>query len=111
LACPKKDDCPAKLLKSSAILTYTKEDIRLAIRRKEQSEALFIAFYRFRSGVEASIQKLKKMLCPTGRVRYRGLAKMKFVLKIGVIAENLRRIILYKTRVARVIAKAMKALK
>jgi hypothetical protein len=110
-ACPKNGDCLVKIVKSSAVLTYTKEEMRLAIRRKEQYEALFIELYCLRSGVEASVQKLEKMLCPTGRVRYRGLAKMKFVLEIGVIAENLRRIILYESRVARAMAKATKARK
>ncbi|MDR1164486.1 MAG: hypothetical protein LBO66_01190 [Deltaproteobacteria bacterium] len=50
MACPNSGDCPVKILESSAILTYPKEENPLAIRRKERREALFTTLYRHSYG-------------------------------------------------------------
>ncbi|MDR1038702.1 MAG: transposase, partial [Deltaproteobacteria bacterium] len=69
-------------------------------RRTAQDEAWWKA-YRLRSGVEGSIKRLKDLVCPNGRVRFRGLAKVTHWFKVGVHGENFRRVVIHKKNLNR----------
>jgi hypothetical protein len=81
-SCPRKDDCPVRVGKHTASITYTQKDLRLAKRRVTWKEAKVRKAYRLRSGIEATNSQLSRQF-GIKRLRVRGMkaVKMKIVLK------------------------------
>jgi hypothetical protein len=103
-ACAGSAECPVSVLKTRAVLRYTKNEMGLAVRMTTQRSDWFKENYRPCSGVEASIQKLKKMLLRGGKLSVRGLRKMRHAIALGIRVENFNRIVHFRkelTRLAR----------
>jgi hypothetical protein len=97
--CARSAECPVSVLKTTAVLRYTKTEMGLAIRRTWQRSDWFKENYRPRSGVEASIQKLKKMLLRYGKLSVRGLLKVRHSIALAVRVENFNRVVHYRKEV------------
>jgi hypothetical protein len=105
--CPKSGDCPVRITKSKATLAYGKRQMEIAVRRSEQDGPVFKEKYRIRSGVEGSVQRFKKGLCPFyDRVMCRGLKRMSHKLVPARLAENFIRVTRFKKRLALAKARA-----
>lgn len=88
--CPLQADCPVDLGKKAAYLRYSAKDARLAARRSYERTATFMAKYRFRAGVEATMSEYDRR---TGvkKLRVRGMRAVSFAAVIKAIGVNIRR--------------------
>ncbi|MDR1035763.1 MAG: transposase [Deltaproteobacteria bacterium] len=96
LGCERSAECPVSILKTRAVLHYTKNEMGLAIRRTWQRSDWFKKNYRPRSGVEATIQKLKKLLLRYGKLTVRGMQKIRHSIALGLRVENYNRVVRYR---------------
>jgi hypothetical protein len=69
-------------------LEYTPKQLRLAQRRVAEESDEFRERYRLRSGIEAVNAKLKRKL-GLGRLRVRGLARVRFAVTLKVLGWNI----------------------
>jgi hypothetical protein len=106
--CPVSGECRVRLQKKAAVMFYTPKAMGLAIRRTLQKEAWWQLFYRPRSGVEGTIQKLKWLLYRMGFgcLSVRGLKNVSFEFKLGCYGLNYLRIQNFKKKLANAKAKA-----
>jgi len=75
-------------LASDNKLEYTPKKLRLAQRRVAEESEEFREKYRWRSGIEATNAKLKRKL-KIGRLRVRGLAKVRYAVTLKVLGWNI----------------------
>jgi hypothetical protein len=88
--CPHRHQCPVTIRKTSASLYYTDKQVRLAIRRQYEETEEFRDRYRWRAGIEATNSRLKSQT-GAGRLRYRGLEKVRFAVKLKALGINILR--------------------
>ena len=69
-------------------MEYTPKQFRLAQRRAAEESDVFREKYRFRSGIEATMSKLKRVM-KIGRLRVRGLAKVRYTVTLKVLGWNI----------------------
>jgi len=95
--CDKRDECPTQPGKKGRYLRYCYKDIRLLRRRKHEQSAEFRDEYRCRAGIEATNSELDRR---TGikKLRYRGLAKVDYCVKLKAAALNILRVAAYCRR-------------
>jgi hypothetical protein len=62
MACSCQGECPVKIKKNRATISYTTKVLRLSQRRKEQNSPRFKKLYRMRSGIEATDSQLARQL-------------------------------------------------
>jgi len=95
--CDKQDECPTQPAKKGRYLRYRHKDIRLLRRRKHEQSAEFRDAYRYRAGIEATNSELDRR---TGikKLRYRGLAKVDYCVKLKAAALNILRVAAYCRR-------------
>lgn len=70
-------------------LQYDPKERRLAQRRVEEESETFREKYRYRSGIEATNSHLKRDL-KMGRLRVRGLAKVRYVVNLKALGWNIK---------------------
>ncbi|MGV8123791.1 MAG: transposase [Candidatus Xenobiia bacterium LiM19] len=75
--CPLRDQCPTRVGKRTARFYYNPKQIRLSLRRTIEETKEWQDQYRMRAGVEGSISRLK-LQTGAGRLRVRGLEKVRF---------------------------------
>jgi hypothetical protein len=76
------------------ILSSTKADAAVAQRRREQATAAFKERYKIRSGIEATNSELKR--CHgLGKLRVRRRPRVGLVVRLKVLALNLKRYVAY----------------
>ena len=85
--CEHRDYCSVGL-NDDHMLVYTPKQLRLAQRRVAEESDEFREKYRWRSGIEAVNAKLKRML-GLGRLRVRGLARVRFAVTLKVLGWNI----------------------
>jgi len=88
--CPRKESCPAVRRKRGRFVRYTAKEIRLARRRQAMETEAFQEKYRWRAGIEGTISQYKNQM-GGGRIRYRGLAKVTFAVKLKFLGLNVFR--------------------
>ena len=88
--CPDKDRCPTTQSSCSARLYYTDKILRLALRRQYEQTDEFLDRYRWRAGIEATNSHLKSQT-GAGRLRVRGLANVRFAIKLKALGLNILR--------------------
>ncbi len=95
--CDKRDDCPTQSTKKGRYLRYTHKEIRLLRRRIYEQTAEFRDEYRFRAGIEATNSELDRR---TGikKLRYRGLIKVAYCVKLKAAGLNILRSAAYYRR-------------
>jgi len=86
-ACEHRDYCCVGMNEEHK-LEYTPKQLRLAKRRVAEESEEFREKYRWRSGIEAVNAKLKKMM-GIGRLRVRGLGKVRLALTLKVLGWNI----------------------
>ena len=85
--CDHKDYCSVGK-DSNHKIDYTAKQMRLAQRRAAEESEEFRQKYRWRSGIEAVNAKLKQKL-GMGRLRVRGLAKVRLAVTLKVLGWNI----------------------
>lgn len=88
--CPEQKRCPVRLKTTSARLYYTDKLVRLALRRQYEQTDEFRDHYRWRAGIEATNSRLKSQT-GAGRLRVRGLANVRFAIKLKALGLNILR--------------------
>lgn len=89
-ACPQQNRCPVRLKHSHAALYYTDKRIRLALRRQYEQTEEFRDRYRWRAGIEGTNSRLKSQT-GAGRLRVRGLANVRFAIRLKALGLNILR--------------------
>ena len=94
-SCDKRDTCVTKPGKKGRYLRYRHKDVRLHRRRAYERTAEFREKYRYRAGIEATNSALARR---TGikRLRFRGLEKVDFCVKLKALGLNIIRAAAYK---------------
>lgn len=97
LECPALDRCPVSRGKKACYYRYTDKDIRLARRRREESNPTFRDKYRYRAGVEATMSEFDRR---TGvkHLRVRGMKAVRFAAIMKAIGLNILRASRYRSR-------------
>ena len=85
--CEAKEYCSIGQAKDHT-LEYTAKQRRLAERRVQEESEEFREKYRYRSGIEGLNEKLKRKL-KLGRLRVRGLARVRFAVILKVLSWNI----------------------
>lgn len=85
--CDHRDYCGVGL-DAACKLSYTPKQFRLAQRRVAEESETFRRKYRWRSGIEAVNAQLKRKL-GLGRLRVRGLARVRLAVTLKVLGWNL----------------------
>lgn len=89
--CPMKEHCQTKKGSRGRRLNYSKKDIRLWQRRRNEAGKEFRDKYRYRAGIEATNARFIHM---TGarRVRYRGINNVEFAETMKALGINMFRV-------------------
>ena len=92
--CKYRGSCPIKEGKKDYILRYKKKEIKCLLRRQYESSEEFIEKYRYRAGIEGTNSYYKRK---TGveYLRYRGLEKVIFAVKMKALGINIFRAVNY----------------
>jgi len=88
--CNLRSRCPVKITSRSARLKYRPKKARLAERRGYEKTEEFRERYRWRAGIEATISRYKSQM-GGGRVRFRGLRKVRFAVVLKALGLNIYR--------------------
>jgi hypothetical protein len=90
-SCPVKEYCQTKKGARGRRLNYSKKDIRLWQRRRNEAGKEFRDKYRYRAGIEATNARFIHM---TGarRVRYRGIKNVEFAETMKALGINMFRV-------------------
>lgn len=88
--CPHRGRCPVTIGKTSVSLYYTDKQFRLALRRQYEETEEFQERYRWRAGIEATNSRLKSQT-GAGRLRYRGLEKVRYAINLKALGLNILR--------------------
>ncbi len=96
-SCCKRNDCPTIIAKKGRYLRYRHKNIQLLRRRAFEQTAEFHEEYRYRSGIEATNSELAQR---TGikKLRFRGLPKMGYCVKLKATGLNILRAAAYRRR-------------
>lgn len=96
-ACPWVDDCPVKVGSRGYYLRYDGKTLRLARRRAIEATPEFIAKYRFRAGVEATMSQFDRR---TGvkHLRVRGMKAVRLCAFLKATGINILRTAAFKNR-------------
>jgi len=104
--CPFADRCPAKRRRDGTrVLKTTLHDSVLARRRRYQRTEEFRARYARRAGIEGTHSELKRVH-GLGRLRVRGLARVRLAVRLKALACNVKRMVSYLVERARAGARA-----
>ena len=87
--CPYEDFCCVGRNEEGRVLKCTAKQRRLARRRAAEESAEFRDKYRWRSGIEATNAHLKRVF-HMNRLRVRGLANVRYVVTLKVLAWNIQ---------------------
>ncbi|MGV8118690.1 MAG: transposase [Candidatus Xenobiia bacterium LiM19] len=88
--CPLRDQCPTRVGKRTARFYYNPEQVRLSLRRAIEETEEWRDKYRMRAGVEGSISRFKSQT-GAGRLRVRGLEKVRFAGVLKAVGINILR--------------------
>ena len=88
--CPHVEHCPAQPGKKNYYVRYIDKDYRLAVRRAMEKREEFIDVYRWRAGVEATMNQYNQL---TGikRLRVRGIKAVRYCATLKAAGLNLLR--------------------
>jgi NAD-dependent dihydropyrimidine dehydrogenase PreA subunit len=89
-ACPDRERCPVKVTATRACIYYEDPQIRLALRRQYEATDAFRDRYRWRAGIEGTNSRLKSQT-GAGRLRVRGLARVRFAIRLKALGLNILR--------------------
>lgn len=95
--CEKRDRCPVS---KTGRLTYTKPELALARRKKEQQAPEFKEAYKIRSGIEATNSDLNTAH-GAERVWTRGASRVSLAMTFKIMALNVRRYTHYAAEIIR----------
>jgi hypothetical protein len=108
-ACPLADRCPAKRQKNGTrVLNTTLHHSVLSRRRRYQRTREFRERYAKRAGIEGTNSELKRVH-GLGRLRVRGLLRVRLAVRLKALACNVKRMVKYLVERARRAAKAAAA--
>lgn len=88
--CSRRDKCPVKFHKKVTYVQYTEKQLRLAIRRKYEETSDFENRFRWRAGIEGTNSHYKSDT-GAGRLRVRGLARVRFSAVLKALGLNILR--------------------
>jgi hypothetical protein len=104
-ACPLSDRCPAKRRKNGTrVLNTTLHENVLSRRRRYQKTAAFRERYAKRAGIEGTNSELKRAH-GLGRLRIRGLLRVRLAVRLKALACNVKRMVNYLVGRARTSAR------
>jgi hypothetical protein len=104
--CPLADRCPAKRRKDGTrVLKTTLHEAVLARRRRYQRTPEFRRRYARRAGIEGTNSELKRVH-GLGRLRVRGLKRVRLAVRLKTLACNVKRTLKYLVERARAAAQA-----
>lgn len=88
--CPSLFACPVQVGKKYSYLRYSKKDYRLTVRRTYQKTETFIEMYRWRAGIEATMNEYNS-LTGVKRLRVRGYEAVRYCATLKATAVNVFR--------------------
>ena len=94
--CPRRGDCPVKVSRNKARLSYGRKELEIAFRRAKQKMKEFADLYRWRAGIEATNSFMARL--GLKRLRIRGLLKVDFKVKLKALGVNIRRVFSFVSR-------------
>ncbi|MFH1706612.1 MAG: transposase [Planctomycetota bacterium] len=89
-ACPDRGRCPVTVRATRACLYYDDRQIRPAVRRQFEATDAFRDTYRWRAGIEGTNARFKSRT-GAGRLRVRGLARVRFAVRLKALGLNIPR--------------------
>jgi hypothetical protein len=89
-SCPDVDRCPVQCGKKHYYLRYSSKDYRLALRRAMENTDEFVNAYRWRAGVEATMNEYNT-LTGVKRLRVRGFKAVRYYATLKAAGLNLLR--------------------
>ena len=105
-SCPLVGQCPTEKRRDYRVLAFGDTDVATALRRIEQETPEWKELHKIRSGIEATNSELKG--CHgLGKLRVRGLARVKLSARLKVLALNLKRYVAHRVREALAAASPM----
>jgi len=93
-ACPRVNECPAKCRKHFYSLIFYNRQAVLARRRQQLSQEDYRSKCRLRAAIEGTISQFKRKM-PNGKLRIRGLAKIRNSIILMAIGINFGRVWAY----------------
>jgi hypothetical protein len=88
--CPHIEHCPAQAGKKNYYVRYIDKDYRLAVRRAMENSEAFIDVYRWRAGIESTMNQYNQ-LTGVKRLRVRGIKAVRYCATLKAAGLNLLR--------------------